>query len=350
MATHISSAPYRSRTMCAARSRPRCHSPSGTAPLPTGSRVFRRSSARTYALANRGRHADDGFDLCSTTHCQVYRSPDLQSAAVARRVARAVEETRGLIISDGNGPIQALFHADCGGQTSSATAVWGGPAPAYLGGVRDSFCLTTPRDDWRLALDRDHLRRILNTASDTAVGGRLDQIAVLSRDPAGRATRVRVAGETHHVIRGERLRAVISRQLGPRAFRSARFSVERQADRNPVLGSGLRTRRGAVSNRRHCPRTARRIGRRHPRALLSRNLARPIPRRNHPAARSRHPAGSAHQAPVACPAALGAGRRFRRQVRPAVRSGVQDLVPVESSRFAQASHRHPYYNEHESQR
>ena len=195
--------------------------------------------ARTYALANRGRHADDGFDLCSTTHCQVYRSPDLQSAAVARRVARAVEETRGLIISDGNGPIQALFHADCGGQTSSATAVWGGPAPAYLGGVRDSFCLTTPRDDWRLALDRDHLRRILNTASDTAVGGRLDQIAVLSRDPAGRATRVRVAGETHHVIRGERLRAVISRQLGPRAFRSARFSVERQADRILFSGQGF---------------------------------------------------------------------------------------------------------------
>ena len=78
--------------------------------------------ARTYALANRGRHAHDGFDPCSTTHCQVYKPPDQQSAAVARFVAVAVAGTRGLIISDGNGPIQALFHADCGGHTSSATA------------------------------------------------------------------------------------------------------------------------------------------------------------------------------------------------------------------------------------
>ena len=99
--------------------------------------------------------------------------------------------------------------------------------------------MTTPRDDWRLALNLDHLRRILNTTSDTAVGRRLDQIAVVSRDPAGRATRVSVAGEKHLVVRGERLRAVISRQLGPRAFRSARFSVEQQADRILFSGQGF---------------------------------------------------------------------------------------------------------------
>ena len=194
---------------------------------------------RTYALANRGRHEHQGFDLCSTTHCQVYRPPDHQSAAVASLVAAAADRTRGLIISDGNGPIQALFHSDCGGHTSSATAVWGGPTPAYLAGVRDSFCVTTPRDDWHVALNRDHLRRILNTSSDTAVGRRLDQIAVVSRDPAGRATRVSVVGEKHRVVRGERLRAVISRQLGPRAFRSARFSVEQQDDRILFAGQGF---------------------------------------------------------------------------------------------------------------
>jgi len=195
--------------------------------------------ARTYALANRGRHAREGFDLCSTTHCQVYTPPDHQPAAVARLVATAVNRTRGLIITDGHGPIQALFHADCGGHTSSATDVWGGPAPGYLAGARDSFCVTTPRDDWVLALDLDHLRRILNTSLDTAVGRRLDQIAVVNRDPAGRATHVAVAGEKHLVVRGERLRAVISRQLGPRAFRSTRFRVEQQADRIVFSGQGF---------------------------------------------------------------------------------------------------------------
>ena len=56
--------------------------------------------ARTYALANRGRHAREGFDLCSTTHCQVYTPPDHQPTAVARLVATAVNRTRGLIITD----------------------------------------------------------------------------------------------------------------------------------------------------------------------------------------------------------------------------------------------------------
>ena len=162
-----------------------------------------------------------------------------QPEAIARLVAAAVGRTRGLIITDGNGPIQALFHADCGGHTSSATDVWGGPAPGYLGGVRDSVCVTTPRDDWHLALDIDHLRRILNTTPDTAVGQHLDQIAVVSRDRAGRATRVGVTGEQHREIRGERLRAVVSGQLGPRAFRSTLFDVKQQDDRIVFSGHGF---------------------------------------------------------------------------------------------------------------
>ena len=230
--------------------------------------------ARTYALANRGRHASEGFDLCSTTHCQVYIPPERQPDAVARLVAAAVDQTRGLIVTDGNGPIQALFHADCGGHTSSATDVWGGPAPGYLGGVRDGICLTSPRDDWHLALDIDHLRRILNTTLDTAVGQRLDQITVVSRDPAGRATRVGVTGEKHRMVRGERLRAVISGQLGPRAFRSTLFVVDQQDDRVVFSGQGFGHGVGLCQTGANRAGTTGRAGRLDPRPLLSRNLAR----------------------------------------------------------------------------
>ncbi len=40
---------------------------------------------RTYALANRGRHRADGFDLCNLTHCQVLRkaTPASEQAAAA---------------------------------------------------------------------------------------------------------------------------------------------------------------------------------------------------------------------------------------------------------------------------
>ena len=215
--------------------------------------------ARTYALANRDRHRRDGFDLCSTTHCQVYSPADIEPPATADLVAAAVADTRGMLITSGDGPINALFHADCGGRTSSATAVWGGPAPAHLSGVRDTMCLTTARDDWRLELERDHLRRILNTAGDTAVGGRLDELAVISRDAAGRATRIELGGSEPRIVRGERLRAVITRQLGGRAFRSTLFSVTVRGDTFQFVGRGfghgvglcqtgaiIRARRGAT--------------------------------------------------------------------------------------------------------
>ena len=38
--------------------------------------------ARTYAEAHRGRHAREGFDLCSTTHCQIYEPARLAGIAV----------------------------------------------------------------------------------------------------------------------------------------------------------------------------------------------------------------------------------------------------------------------------
>ena len=195
--------------------------------------------ARTYALANRGRHTRDGFDVCSETHCQVYRGVDTQTPAVSRLVAAAVEDTRGQVISDGHRPIDAVYHADCGGHTSSATAVWGGTAPAYLKGVRDRFCVTTPGDDWRLTLDLDHLRRVLNTADDTRIGSRLDRLRVAGRDAAGRVVDVEVSGARTVTVRGERFRAVIAHQLGARAFRSTRFRVTPRGDQVEFSGNGF---------------------------------------------------------------------------------------------------------------
>lgn len=195
--------------------------------------------SRTYALANRRRHADEGFDLCSTTHCQVYAPIDRQPPWVHGVVLAAVTQTKGLVITDGTGPINALFHADCGGRTSSATAVWGGAAPNYLSGVRDTFCVTAAYNDWEITLSRDHLRRILNTHSQTAVGNRLGQVTVTSRDSAGRASMVLVRGETSQTMRGERFRRIISEQLGARAFRSTLFQVTASEQGFRFVGQGF---------------------------------------------------------------------------------------------------------------
>ena len=68
-------------------------------------------AARTIAVKNMGRHKKDGFDFCNGTHCQVYRGVTVETP----RTVRAVDETKGEIIVHENRPIEAFYHANCGG-------------------------------------------------------------------------------------------------------------------------------------------------------------------------------------------------------------------------------------------
>lgn len=87
-------------------------------------------AARTYAYANLGKRAKDGFDLLDTVADQVYGGRDGEQALTDRAVA----ETSGLVATHGGKPIQALFMADSGGATIDNSFVFGGTAP-YLQGV-----------------------------------------------------------------------------------------------------------------------------------------------------------------------------------------------------------------------
>jgi SpoIID/LytB domain protein len=93
-------------------------------------------AARTYALANRNQHGDDGFDLYDDARSQVYAG-----LTGERELSnRAVEETRGMVavFVDQAGhasPIQALYTANCGGRTENNEAVFGGAPLPYLRGV-----------------------------------------------------------------------------------------------------------------------------------------------------------------------------------------------------------------------
>ena len=84
-------------------------------------------AARTYAVANRGKRAADGFDMSDTIADQVYGGRDGEQALTDR----AILETEGLFATHRGKPIQALFMANCGGHTTDVAQVFGGDAP-YL--------------------------------------------------------------------------------------------------------------------------------------------------------------------------------------------------------------------------
>jgi stage II sporulation protein D len=87
-------------------------------------------AARTYAVANRGKRAADGFDMGDTVADQVYGGRDGEQSLTDR----AIQETAGLFATYGGKPIQALFMANCGGHTTDVADVFGGDAP-YLRAV-----------------------------------------------------------------------------------------------------------------------------------------------------------------------------------------------------------------------
>jgi len=195
--------------------------------------------ARTYAAANMGRHASQGFDLCNSTHCQLV-DPGRLSSAPWRAVARAaVTATAGLVLSYQGRPIQALFHADCGGHTSAADAVWAGAPVPYLIGRADDLPGGAHHQTWTLEVTGRQIAAALARHGGPSPGADVSRIEVVERDGAGRAVRLIVEGTRRITLRGNEFRAAVSEALGPRSLRSTRFTVSRSSGRLVFDGRGF---------------------------------------------------------------------------------------------------------------
>ncbi|MDR2437165.1 MAG: SpoIID/LytB domain-containing protein, partial [Endomicrobium sp.] len=77
--------------------------------------------SRTYAIASLKNHCQQGFDLCSTTHCQVYGGLGVET----KKTNQAVSETRGEVLTFKGNLAQTVFHSTCGGRTEDPKYIWG---------------------------------------------------------------------------------------------------------------------------------------------------------------------------------------------------------------------------------
>lgn len=139
-------------------------------------------AARSFALKSRGRHAAEGYDLCTTTHCQLYKGIASEKTASTA----AVRATRGEVLTYGGQPIEALFHTDSGGMTESSEDVWGNPIP-YLRAVRDTPLGTMP---WTKTMSTADLEKKL-----AAKGHAIGRLRAIELTPlaVGRAAKDRTA-------------------------------------------------------------------------------------------------------------------------------------------------------------
>ncbi len=185
-------------------------------------------AVRTYAVRNLGRHHREGFDVCTTTHCQVLRDsyPAARNAAVA---------TSGRVLLDGGAVADVYYTASCGGHTEKPSNVWrAGADPAYLPIARDRACDGEPR--WVSEIPVQDLERALLGAGYT---GRLRRLSVDGRTGSGRAARVGIDGMRPDAISGQDLRMVVGRALGWQLLKSTLFSVKRTGNGYRFEGHGF---------------------------------------------------------------------------------------------------------------
>ncbi len=207
---------------------------------------------RTYALKNRGRHAKDGYDFCSTTHCQRFgvRSPTVREGKITNRaladaqasdtLIAAVKATEAQVLLDDHGqPADVYFGASCGGETANLGTLWGVSPPEYLRGVRDDYCLSGPHARWTDLITRADLLRALQSDARTDVGARLDQVIVNKRDETGRAEFITLEGEHRKAVRGWDFKIIVGRVLGWNVLKSSRFEIARAGSNFVFRGSGF---------------------------------------------------------------------------------------------------------------
>ncbi len=90
--------------------------------------------ARNYALTNINKHKSYGFDLCTSTDCQVYGGIEAEHP----NTIKAGVETAGKYLLYNGSLTETLFFSCSGGHTSNAKYVWGSSIP-YLTGVADPY-------------------------------------------------------------------------------------------------------------------------------------------------------------------------------------------------------------------
>lgn len=192
-------------------------------------------AARTYALKNLGRHKEQGYDFCSTTHCQRFESTEVRPA-----LAAAVKETAGLVLRDDRDQIvDSYFSASCGGMTANAKTLWGAAAPDYLRGVRDSYCNSGSHYRWTDVIAPERLSMALRNDPRTDVGQTIHKLSVARYDRTGRAELVSIGGNRQRLINGWEFKLIVGRTLGWNHLKSSRFTVSRSGSQFVFRGGGF---------------------------------------------------------------------------------------------------------------
>lgn len=186
--------------------------------------------ARTYTLWKAGKSAvHENADVCTDSSCcQAYTTREEaaerwgeNAGPYTKKIARAVADTDGVVVTYGGEPIQAVFFSSASGATEDAAAVWGNSLP-YLTSVDSPEGEEVPNYNTTVTLTAEEVKGLVSSSYPGAdlSGSPADWFQNISYTASGRVAQVEVGGV---VLSGGAVRTLFS-------LRSACFEVEAEED------------------------------------------------------------------------------------------------------------------------
>lgn len=175
-------------------------------------------AARTYAIQRKLDAYGHAYHLGATVLSQVYGGAGREDP----RTRAAVEATRGVILTYDLAPIEAYFHASCGGHTESGKAALGRDLP-YLTSV-SCPCSRDPKTAWSLEVSDHELTRAFHVDAR--------DLKIASRSSTGRALALTDGAHQLDAV-------TFRRVLGYDKVKSLGFTLSHTRQKVELKGRGL---------------------------------------------------------------------------------------------------------------
>ena len=203
-------------------------------------------AARTYAMAKILKYEEKKPEnhpktpVCSTTHCQVYKTEKKLIADHEEgwektgweKIQKACHATEGqLLYHDGKLVMQPLFFSSSGGQTENSEDVFVSAYP-YLVSVASPYEEEASHRDEEAVLEMNEFAKKIKDAYPQRELGKIsrDTVKILSRTAGGRVERIQVGGGKEGVMKGTEVRTALG-------LSSALFSISFRDDSEIVFTS-----------------------------------------------------------------------------------------------------------------
>ena len=190
-----------------------------------------------------------GFDVCADDHCQRYQGITRQTNP---NVVKAIEATRGEVLSFEGKICDARFSKCCGGMTEVFESCWENIRHPYLVAKPDPYCNTSDPKvlrqvlngydqethdfyRWTVHYTTEELSELIHRKSGIDFGKILD-LKAMHRGPSERIVMLTIEGEKRTLTVGKELE--IRKWLSESHLYSSAFTVEKTPDGFTLHGKG----------------------------------------------------------------------------------------------------------------